>query len=401
MKVIVLHKNSFDLIGGAESTIYNMAKSLKELGHTPIIVARKRTDGTPAEDNNEICAVKRYSGAAVPKMLLPFSPYFEYKNAFQDLKNIILTEKPDAIIVRDNILSYAVSQYYDINKIVYIPLVVIQYYNRGVRMFNSLKGAVTEIIRWFKLCLDSHYQNNVFKRYKNIAVFSQNVKNQAIRAVGDKNNISIVRPGVMDHECYKNPYDYSLHDEFGISHDKKIFLFVGRIVQEKNIRMLVDAFSKMDNDNVVLCLVGGGDDLEFVKAEAKRLGVFDKIIFAGFRRDTERFYHAADFFVLPSYYEAFGNVIPEAFIAGTPVIGFKTEPGKTMTAIDELLENDKLGIICENFSAEALTNAMNQAYALCTSDQYADIRAYCRNHALENFNWNKFVTEILSMTRCK
>lgn len=400
MKVVILHRNSFDLIGGAEGTIYHMAVTLKEMGIKPVVIAKKRNNSTLAEDTG-VCTVRRYDKYKTPKLLPFLSPYFEYKNAFKSVKKLIKEENPDLIIVRDNVLSYAVGQFYEKAKIVYVPLVVIQYYNRGIRKFNGIKNFIAEILRWISLKIESHYQNLSFKTYTNVVVFSKNMKNQIFRAVGDRNNVSVAPPGVMDNEYYQQAYDYSVHDEFNIPHGQKLFLFVGRVVQEKNIRMLIRAFAEMKHENVVLCIVGDGDDLAYVKHLADRLGVSDKIIFTGFRKDTYRFYKAADFFVLPSYYESFGNVVPEAFIAGTPVIGFKTEEGKTLTAVDELVENENLGIICKNFSAQALTDALNQAYELCTTSRYQQMSDSCRQHALKKYSWKEFIKKIFEIAEGK
>ena len=120
MKVIILHRNSFDVIGGVESTIYYMAKELNNLGFEAIVVAKKRSDSVQ-QDNNNFCKVIRYKPSRyLKKATVLFHPYLEYKNAFKDLKNIILHEKPDFIISRDNLLSYAISHYYNSNKIVYL-----------------------------------------------------------------------------------------------------------------------------------------------------------------------------------------------------------------------------------------------------------------------------------------
>lgn len=400
MKVVILHRNSFDLIGGVEGTIYNIALTLKKMDITPVVVAKKTNNVNSAADN-ELCKVRRYDGYKVFRLFPFLSPYYEFKNAFKSLKDIIDEESPDLIIVRDNVLSYAVSKFYDTEKIVYVPLGVIQYYNKGIRKSKGLTGHIIEVIRWISLKIESHYQNLSFKNYKKVVVFSNNMKNQIINAVGDRENVTVSPPGVMDNEYYKRKYDYSVHDEYGIPHNKKIFLFVGRIVQEKNIRMLIKAFEEMNNKDVVLFIVGGGDDLEYVKQMAVKLGVADKIVFTGFRRDTYRFYKAADFFVLPSYYESFGNVVPEAFIAGTPVIGFKTEKGKTLTAVDELIENENLGIICDDFSTKSLTKALNRAYEISMGENYQNISEYCRAQALKKYNWNVFVNNILEMTEEK
>ncbi len=391
MKIIIIHRNSFDVVGGAESTIYYMADTLKKMGHTPVIVAK---EGKKDKDDNAFCKIIRYKKSRfINRYTSIVDPLVEYINAKQ-LKKIFEDENPDYIITRDNILACAIRKYFDPEKIVYIPLVVIKYYNAGIRKFNSFKTFIIEIIRFLKLKQESYYQIRAFKKLKKIVVFSNNMKKQILSATGDVSAVNIIHPGV--NEKFSPIENASqIHKEFNIHEDKKIFLFVGRVVQEKNVRMLLEAFSLSDNENSVLLIVGDGDDRKYLEDRAKVLNIDDKVIFTGTRRDTERFYREADFFMLPSYYESFGNVILESLASGTPVIGFKTEEGKTLTAIDELIENGKSGIICDNFSTEALKNAINKAINIADTDEHKNMKNFCADTARKKFTWKNFIKQVL------
>ncbi len=397
MKVIILHRNSFDVIGGVESTIYYMAKELNNLGFEAIVVAKKRSDSVQ-QDNNNFCKVIRYKPSRyLKKATVLFHPYLEYKNAFKDLKNIILHEKPDFIISRDNLLSYAISHYYNSNKIVYIPLGVIKYYNLKRKETENIKSFILELIRYIQLKQESFFQLKALKKLKHIVVFSNNMKNQIYHAIGDTTKVSVVYPGVAEKFIPMNTEKTTIRDEFSIPTNKKIFLFVGRVVREKNIRMLIEAFKKSNYKDSYLIIVGGGDDLEYVKNMVEKLQLTKNVFFTGFRKDTELFYREASFFVLPSYYESFGNVILEAMASGTPVIGFKTEEGKTLTAVGELIENEKNGFVCENYSLNSLVRALNKAHTIYGTAEYKKMRKYCAESTRLNFSWNKFLKRILNV----
>lgn len=398
MKIIILHRNSFDAIGGVESTIYYMAEVLKKMGHTPVVVAKHNGK---SNDDDGFCKVLRFTPSRLSlKLLCPFIPTIEYFNAKKKLKTIIEEEQPDYIITRDNILSYVVSQFFDNERIVYIPLGIIKYYNAGIRKFSGLKGFIIECIRYIQMKQESFFQLKAIKNISKVIVFSENLKNQIFKALGQRDGIKIVHPGVSP-KFHPDEKACAIRDEFNISPDKNILLFVGRVVQEKNVRMLIDAYAASNNSNTVLVVVGGGDDLNFVKNKAQTLNIADKVVFAGFRRDTEAFYREADLFVLPSYYEAFGNVIPEAMASGTPTVGFKTQEGCVLTAIAELIEDGKNGFICETYSTEALTDAINRAVALMNTDQYDSIKAYCAQLATEKFTWNNFMQQTLNLLEQK
>ncbi|MFT3752806.1 MAG: glycosyltransferase [Paludibacter sp.] len=106
--------------------------------------------------------------------------------------------------------------------------------------------------------------------------------------------------------------------------DKHVLLYVGRLVEVKNLSFLIDVFAEyvQKNSNAVLVLVGDGDKKEELIKQVDDLKTKDKVIFAGRYEHKELYawYRVADYFVLPSTWEPFGAVVNESLIAGTPVI---------------------------------------------------------------------------------
>lgn len=102
--------------------------------------------------------------------------------------------------------------------------------------------------------------------------------------------------------------------------NKHVFLFVGRLVDLKNVKTLVRAFAYLDRKKNQLVIVGDGPEKENLKRIAKGLNL--KVLFTG-RLEGDAlnaWYNVADVFVLPSYKEAFGAVTNEALLAGCPVL---------------------------------------------------------------------------------
>lgn len=97
--------------------------------------------------------------------------------------------------------------------------------------------------------------------------------------------------------------------------DKKVLLYVGRLVPIKNLERLIEAIAKTKEDFVTI-LVGSGELESDLKEKSSRI---DKpIIFAGrYEGDgVKAWYNVADVFILPSYLEPFGAVTNEALIGG-------------------------------------------------------------------------------------
>lgn len=97
--------------------------------------------------------------------------------------------------------------------------------------------------------------------------------------------------------------------------DKKILLFVGRLVLLKNIELVIETMNKLNLQDVSFVIVGGGDNEKNLKNLANGN---PNIIFTGRLEGDPLFawYNIADCFVLPSIQEAFGAVTNEALVGG-------------------------------------------------------------------------------------
>ena len=98
------------------------------------------------------------------------------------------------------------------------------------------------------------------------------------------------------------------------------FVFVGNLIHRKQVHLIIAAMGKL-SENVKLDVIGDGAlraDLE-KQAAAQAPG---RITFRGVRpmSDIAGFMAAADCLVLPSHHDGWGSVIPEAMLAGTPVV---------------------------------------------------------------------------------
>ena len=103
-------------------------------------------------------------------------------------------------------------------------------------------------------------------------------------------------------------------------------LFLSRIHPKKGVNFLIEAVAKLKEDftgyTVTIAGPGDGAYIEELKTLAKRCGVEDIVEFIGPVGDADKWslYRDADLFVLPTWSENFGIVVPEALACGTPVI---------------------------------------------------------------------------------
>lgn len=136
------------------------------------------------------------------------------------------------------------------------------------------------------------------------------------------------------------------------------FVFVGRIVGDKGINELVEAFVKLHDKhkNTRLVLVGKYEhELDPVSGKTRKLiDTNDGIDACGpkYGDDLLQMYVDADCFVMPSYREGFPNTVLEAGAMGLPSIVTDINGSR------EIIVNEKNGLIVPSKNADALYNAM-------------------------------------------
>ena len=117
----------------------------------------------------------------------------------------------------------------------------------------------------------------------------------------------------------------ALRAENGVGYAVPVFLFIGRLVRDKGVFDLVEAFAALSARHATweLWMVGPDEErlLSSLQAKGERFGA--RIRWFGPTPTPERYMAAADVFVLPSYREGFGSVIIEAAACGVPAIAYR------------------------------------------------------------------------------
>lgn len=113
--------------------------------------------------------------------------------------------------------------------------------------------------------------------------------------------------------------------KYGIPHNVPVFLFVGRLMWYKNIRLILDSMRLLKDRgrDFRMLFLGIGPDEKAIKKYCAKTGVEDKIIFTGMiddRRVLQYYYSAADLLVFPSLFDTNGLVVREAAASATPSV---------------------------------------------------------------------------------
>lgn len=135
----------------------------------------------------------------------------------------------------------------------------------------------------------------------------------------DKGNVYLLNNAIdLDKFKYDEKVRIKKREELNIEDDTLVIGHVGRFVEQKNHRFLIDIFNEVhkQNSKSVLLLAGQGPLMNEMMKKVERLGLGDSVKFLGQRHDIEQLYQAFDVFCLPSLYEGLGMVLIEAQCSG-------------------------------------------------------------------------------------
>ena len=166
--------------------------------------------------------------------------------------------------------------------------------------------------------------------------------------------------------------------------EEKIVLFVGRLVYEKGVHVLVNAVPKvLEKANAKFIIVGNGYMKEQLSGLVKSRGLAHKVLFTGFVDDEtlRKLQRCADVSVVPSLFEPFGIVALEAMAARSPVVVSDTG------GLSEIVEHDVNGVKVYVNDPDSLAWGINR---VLTDNGFANwLRTNAFKKVQEKYNWDK------------
>jgi UDP-glucose:(heptosyl)LPS alpha-1,3-glucosyltransferase len=153
-----------------------------------------------------------------------------------------------------------------------------------------------------------------------------------------------------------------LRSQCGFTDDHKVYLFLGSGFKRKGLDRLLDAFphTLRQEPQSRLIIVGHDSAQESYIKRARKLGIYNKVQFLGKRNDAEACYNAADIYVMPTRFDAFGFSALEALACGLPVIITDT------AGAAEVMTKD-VGVVISSTEKD-FTNKLAQAMSSLVTD---------------------------------
>jgi len=186
---------------------------------------------------------------------------------------------------------------------------------------------------------DFYIANTEFEKK---VLVNHSVEEHKIKVIGGGTDIFLCEDDLMTKELLRKKY--------GIPQDGRVLLYVGRQESSKGIGCLINAFKNLNKDTHLVHLIIAGAKGSYSQQLQSVLQNHPSIILLN---DISEFVKAeliklSDILVLPSQYESFGIVFPEAWSFKKPVVG------ANIGAVASVIENGKDGLLFNPGDAEDL-----------------------------------------------
>lgn len=147
-----------------------------------------------------------------------------------------------------------------------------------------------------------------------------------------------------------------LKQSLGIQEQDFVFVFIGRLVGDKGVNELVEAFEELNYPDTKLLLVGRYEDqLDPLNWRVKEsIKSNSRILEVGWQADVRPFLRISNVLAFPSYREGFPNVVMQAGAMSLPAIV------TDINGCNEIIINEKNGLIIPPKNKQALLTAMGR-----------------------------------------
>jgi len=242
--------------------------------------------------------------------------------------------------------------------------------------------------------LPHHY--SVYKSSKAVIAVSSQIRDHLVRFKFAKPDAVTVVPNGTDTEIFTPALDgEQIRKQFSIG-DRKMVLFVGRLVEEKGAQYAIRALADVIKDigDVVMVVAGSGPYLPHLQELANSLDISENIVFSGFvpEEDLPVLYASSDVLVFPTtHVEGFPLVLAEALASGLPIISSKI--GGTPAAVS----HGETGFLFEPRDISALVSYLMR---LLSDDEIRlKMAENARKISLERFSAERMAARTLGVYR--
>lgn len=310
-------------LGGVERYTYNLAKKLKKMGYKIIIVTSRYNVNLEEIEETEYAKIYRLPTL---KIVAERYPINKQNKRCKELLKMVADEKIDSVIIQTRFwtTSYIASKFVKKNN---LPACLIEHGSTHFTVNNKILDFFGEI---YEHILTNKVKKNVKDFYGVSKRCTEWLKHFKIYAKG-------VFYNSVDTEEIEKFKDY-----INKSEEKIVITYTGRMIEEKGVLRLIEAFKNLSSKypNLELNLAGDGPIYEKIKEENKNIqniNILGKIS----HEEVMKLLGKTSIFVNPSHFsEGLPTTILEAGMMECAVVA--TPMGGTT----EIISDDSIGNIC-------------------------------------------------------
>lgn len=377
-KINILFIIPWMITGGADLFNLNLIKGLDKNKFSVTIITTEPNKNVlrqyfeKSEDNQELAKVYDLTSFLDQKYWVAFINYIIQK----DNINIILNSNSKTGY---SMLPYLKSKYPNIPIIDYVHME--EWYNRN--------GGYSRYSAMYESVIDKTLVCNENSRKILIDYFKKN-----------KDEVETVYIGVNEKEFNPSNYDKeNLKNKYlGLEKDKKVLSYICRISEQKRPLLFLEIIAKLKEKrkDIKVFVVGDGNLLNKMKERAKKLHIYDDIIFTGNLQNTAEIYSISDVTVNCSIKEGLALTSYESLSMGVPVISSDVGGQKELIKenVGKIIESkqDERDVYSENYSKNEINN-----YVDSINEVLDNINIYknnCRKIILDYFTIEKMIEKM-------
>lgn len=334
------------VIGGLATHVKHITDGLREIG-VEIILLTCNYPGVPETEELEGMVLRRIESYTAPTpdfaswvLLMNLTMEREAMKALKDLGDVDLIHAHDWLVAKPAI---------SIKHLCRVPLISTIHsteYGRRHGLHTDCHRMIHQIEWWLTyeswkiICCSNYMREEVMRIF--------NTPPDKIEVI--PNGVDVTKFGGAAGCSREFKARYATENE-------KIILYVGRLIPEKGVNVLLGAMPGVlrSNPEAKLVVVGEGYYRGELMRIADRMGLSQKVYFTGYVDDEtlKLLYRCASVAVFPSLYEPFGIVALEAMASGTPVIVSDTG------GLSEIVEHNISGFKVEANNSDSLVSAIS------------------------------------------
>ncbi|MFD0704109.1 glycosyl transferase family 1 [Slackia equolifaciens] len=417
MKVCLVNKFHWRK-GGSETYYFNVAESLRAMGHDVVCFAMEGLENEPCEQSGYFVSARDYNGkTSVSRKVRDAASMFYSKEAKEKFDRLLRDERPDVIhlnlVHRQITFSILDAPYLQEHP---VPIIYTSHDYMLICPASVMLDGAGEVC---DACLDGRFHHCFEKgcvkgsRAKSALAAAEAAflrhhgsyrKIDRIISPSDFMRAKLLEGGFPASQvvrmrnfatnevlaCARADTDYT-------DRERPYLLFFGRLSREKGVDVLVDAFLSIA-DRIPgwrLVIAGEGPEREAIEAQLAGRPRGDNVEMVGFQQgDALRdLAERSSLSVTPSRWrENMPFSIIEAFAAGTPVVGTR------IGGIPELVSEGNTGFLAEPGDSASLAEAIMRGVDLWSDmDAYCDVQSRCRSLVLENCDQFRYMSQLLDL----